>query len=77
MLGVVLVFVLAPGVRPADVGLVWPPGHQVPAAIGFTAYFLVIVLAATVLLRRRARQGKSVPGQDWFVALLPGCRSIS
>jgi membrane protease YdiL (CAAX protease family) len=69
-LAVLGVLAADPGLDRADVGLRLPHGPHAGAAYGWTVYALIVLAAATVLLRVRARRGRSVPGQKAFAALV-------
>lgn len=65
------VIVIAPGLSPASVGIQLPGGRYLPEALGMTGYVAVIISASSVVLRRRAAAGKTVPGQGAVAAMLP------
>ncbi|WP_067173661.1 CPBP family intramembrane glutamic endopeptidase [Microtetraspora niveoalba] len=61
---------MSPGVGLADLGLVAPPGggsHVTGMVVGATIGLAVV----TVVLRRRAKSGRDIPGQAAFSAMLP------
>lgn len=68
------VIIVAPGVRAGDLGIAVPFGEHAAAASGAALYLAVIVVGTGLLLRRRAGQGRRVPGQQAFSALLPRTR---
>jgi len=65
------IVVVAPGLSAASVGVALPAGRHLPQALRFTGALAVSVAASSVIFRRRASAGKSVPGQDAVLALLP------
>jgi membrane protease YdiL (CAAX protease family) len=69
---VALVPVLAPGVRPADLGLAWPAGGGAGYALAATIALLAFLALTGIALRRWVVQGRPIPGQERFLALVPG-----
>ncbi len=67
-----LVLAVVPGLLPVHLGLAWPAGPY--AAQGWVLFWYGTVLLGLsgYAWRRRARRGRSVPGQRLFRALLPG-----
>lgn len=58
------------GVSRRDLGLVWPVGSAA-TVWGTFAYFCAALMLSTIVMRRRALGGRSVPGQRLFDAIIP------
>ena len=67
---VVVVVAVAGGVRRGDVGLRLPAGDRVHYWTTYTVALCVLILVTGLLLRRRAVNGRSVPGQRPVRALV-------
>jgi membrane protease YdiL (CAAX protease family) len=69
-----LVMLLSPGVRAAQLGLVWPQGPAVAVCLQLAPFLLAVFVISTLLYRWRAKSGRSVPGQRAVVGLIPRTR---
>lgn len=67
------VLLASPGVAPSDLGLTAP--DDLGGALGTVTGIGVAILVSTLALRRWARSGRKVPGQDAFAELLPRTRA--
>jgi membrane protease YdiL (CAAX protease family) len=69
---VALAFIIWPGLRPASLGLAWPSGPYVTISTWFVVYVAVILAASVVVMRRRVRRGRTLPGLARIRAMVPG-----
>jgi Type II CAAX prenyl endopeptidase Rce1-like len=72
---ILLVLTLAPGLRPAHLGLAWPSGPYLGWVWWLLAYAAAVTIASTLLWRRRVQSGRSVPGLRATLALTPRTRA--
>jgi hypothetical protein len=69
---VVLIVLLAPGIKFSDLGLAWPDGSDILYSVSLASFIVIQELGVNLELRRRAAAGQSVPARPDVDAMLPG-----
>ena len=68
---VVVAVATSRGLDERDVGIAWPSGNHLSGTWTFTASALLVIVLGGLVFRRRALDGRSVPGQSAFSVMLP------